>query len=136
MSGGTLDLEIDGGWANGKIGVLDLPLRATFRGTTFAAAGVQPTTVDAFTLPIGLSGPLDALVVKFDTSALTKALADAGKAELSKKLQGALGDQLQGLQEKTGIELPGGLGGGAAKEVEKGAKGLLEGVLGGKKPPR
>jgi hypothetical protein len=97
---------------------------------------MQPTTVDAFTLPIGLSGPLDALVVKFDTGALTKALADAGKAELSKKLQGALGDQLQGLQEKTGIELPGGLGGGAAKEVEKGAKGLLEGVLGGKKPPR
>jgi uncharacterized protein (TIGR03546 family) len=136
MSGGTLDLELDGGWSNGQIGVLDLPLRATFRGTTFAAPGMQPTTVDAFTLPIGLSGPLDALVVKFDTGALTKALADAGKAELSKKLQGALGDQLQGLQEKTGIELPGGLGGGAAKEVEKGAKGLLEGVLGGKKPPR
>lgn len=136
MSGGTLDLELDGGWANGAIGVLDLPLRATFRGTTFAVSGMQPTTVDAFTLPIGLSGPLDALVVKFDTGALTKALADAGKAELSKKLQGALGEQLQNLQEKTGIELPKGLDGDAAKDLEKGAKDLLKGVLGGKKPPK
>jgi uncharacterized protein (TIGR03546 family) len=144
MSGGTLDLELDGGWANGAIGVLDLPLRATFRGTTFAVPGMQPSTVDAFTLPIGLSGPLDALVVKFDTGALTKALSDAGKAELANRLQsefdkhlgGVLGDQLDGLKEKTGLEMPKELGGDAAKEIEKGAKDVLKGMLGGKKPPK
>ena len=144
MSGGTLDLELDGGWANGAIGVLDLPLRATFRGTTFAVPGMQPSTVDAFTLPIGLSGPLDALVVKFDTGALTKALSDAGKAELSNRLKsefdkhlgGAVGDQLSELKEKTGIEVPKELSGETIKGVEEGAKDLLKGVLGGKKPPK
>lgn len=141
MSGGTLDLALDGGWAKGAIGVLDLPLNVTFRGTTFAVAGMQPTTVDSFTLPIGLSGPLDALTVKFDAGALTKALTDAGKAELAGRVQseltkrldgvldGAAGEKLKELGEKTGIELPKEL----PKGVEEGAKDLLKGVLGGKK---
>ncbi len=141
MSGGTLDLALDGGWAKGAIGVLDLPLSVTFRGTTFAVPGMQPTTVDSFTLPIGLSGPIDALTVKFDTGALTKALTDAGKAELAGRLQGELtkrldgvldgaaGDKLKELGEKAGIELPKEL----PKGVEEGAKDLLKGVLGGKK---
>ncbi len=144
MSGGTLDLAIDGAWAAGAIGELDLPLQVTFHGTTFRVPGAQPTTVERFTLPIGLAGPIDALRIKFDSDALTRALRDAGKAELAGRLQselterldgvlqGPAGDKLKELGEKTGIELPADVG----KGVQEGAKGVLKGILGGKKDPK
>jgi len=140
LRGGTLDLALDGGWAQGEVGNVNLPLRVTFRGTTFQMKGVAPTTIDEFTLPIGLSGPLDALKVHFEGERLAKALADAGKAELAgrlrseltKQLEGPIGEKLQGLTDKAGIKLPGDL----EKGVEEGAKDLLKGVLGGKKPKK
>jgi len=144
MSGGTLDLALDGAWAAGAIGAVELPLQVTFHGTTFRVPGAQPTTVERFTLPIGLAGPIDALRIQFDSDALTRALREAGKAELAGRLQSALserldgvlqgpaGDKLKELGEKTGIELPGELG----KGVQEGAKGVLKGLLGGKQDPK
>lgn len=137
LKGGTLDLELDGAWADGKIGVLDLPLRVTFRGTTLSMPGVKETLLDELMVPVGLAGPLDALRVRFDASRFTDALVDAGKAELAnqvrgrleEELGGELGDRLQDIGDKAGIKLPGGLD----EKVEGGAKDLLEGVLGGRK---
>ena len=56
LSGGTLDLELDGSWADGRIGVLDLPLLVTFRDTTLALGGGEPTKVEKLVIPIGLAG--------------------------------------------------------------------------------
>jgi hypothetical protein len=111
--GGTLDLELDGAWDAGRIGWIDLPLKVTLRGTTFSMPGVDPTPIDELVLPIGLSGPIDAPRIRFDSSALSDALLAAGKRELAtrvqQQLEGELGDALDELKEKAGIDLPGGL---------------------------
>ena len=130
LSGGTLDLELDGGWPDGRIGFLDLPLRVTLRGTTLKVAGLEPTLLETLVLPIGISGPLDAPRVKFDGSAFADALKAAGKDELAQRVRAKLEDgALEALGERAGVELPAGLG----DKVKDGAQGALEGLLGGKK---
>lgn len=130
LSGGTLDLAIDGAWDQGRIGVVDLPLVATFHDTLLAIEGLKPTPLDALELRVGLSGPIDAPRIRFDESSLTEALKKAGKAELARQLQGRLKDEL-------GVDMPLDTG-GLEKELEKAAadqtKDLLKGVLGGRKP--
>ncbi|HVS18830.1 MAG TPA: hypothetical protein VMT18_09550 [Planctomycetota bacterium] len=130
LSGGTLDLALDGAWKGGRIGEIDLPLVVTFHDTVLAIDGLQPTPLDALELRIGLSGSIDAPRIHFDESTLTEALKKAGKAELAGQVQQRLKDEL-------GVDVPLDTG-GVQKELEKAAgektKGLLEGVLGGKKP--
>jgi len=129
LSGGTLDLSIDGGWDEGRIGVIDLPLRVTFHDTVLAIEGLKPTPIDSLELAVGLSGPIDSPRIRFEESSLTEALKRAGKAELARQLENRLSDEL-------GVDVPldtGELG----KELEKAAgdktKDLLKGVLGGGK---
>lgn len=138
--GGTLDLVIDGAWDQGRIGWVDLPLRATLRDTTLEMQGVKPTRLDELVLPIGLKGPIDSPRVQFDSSALTDALVEAGQRELAAQVESrlddvlddALGDRLDDLQGK--VELPGKLE--IPTDLEEklpDAKGALEGLLGRKK---
>jgi len=133
--GGTIDLELDGGWHDGEIGVLDLPLRVTLRDTTLHLKGIDPTKLEVLELPLGLHGPLEAPRVRFDGSVLVDALEAAGKAELSRRIEGELeelglpGKLGEELGEELGVELPGELG----DQLEKGAKDALGGLLGGKK---
>jgi len=131
--GGTLDLEIDGAWDQGRIGHVDLPLRVTLRDTTMSLPGVEPTHLDELVLPIGIAGPIDGPRVRFDPSALRDALVAAGKREIAERVTGALegevGEKLEELKEKTGVELPGGV----QEKLPDGAKGALEGLFGGKK---
>ena len=133
MQGGTLDLELDGSWLGGRIGEIDLPLRATFRGTTVAIKGLEPTQIDQLVIPIGLKGPIDSPAIQFDSSRFADALADAGKAELSRRLREGLeekvGEKLEELGEKAGVELPDDV----LKKAKQDPAGVLEGVLGGKK---
>jgi uncharacterized protein (TIGR03546 family) len=130
FSGGTLDLSIDGAWRGGRVGEVDLPLVVTFHDTVFAIEGMKPTPLDALELRIGLSGPIDAPRIRFDESSLTEALKKAGKAELAREVRKRLKDEL-------GVDVPVDTG-AVQQELEKAAgdkaKGLLEGVLGGKKP--
>lgn len=130
LSGGTLDLAIDGAWDQGRIGVVDLPLVATFHDTVLAFEGLEPTPLDELELNVGLKGAIDSPRIHFEPSSLTEALKQAGKAELARQVQGRLKDEL-------GVDVPVDSG-GVQKELEKAAaektKGLLDGVLGGKKP--
>jgi hypothetical protein len=133
MQGGTLDLELDGSWLGGRIGEIDLPLRATFRGSKVALEGLEPTPIDELVIPIGLSGPIDSPAIRFDSSKFADALAAAGKSELSRRIREGVdkevGKQLEQLGEKAGIELPGDV----LEKAKKDPAGALEGVLGGKK---
>ncbi len=136
LSGGTLDLELDGAWRAGRVGEIDLPLRATIRDTTVSIEGLQPTPLAELVLPIGLAGPIDAPRIHFDGSTFADALAQAGKGELARqvrsRLEGELGKKLE--EELGGQKLPGDLQSAKEKAQEE-AKGLLDGVLGKKKKP-
>lgn len=130
LSGGTLDLSIDGAWDQGRIGVVDLPLKVTFHDTLLSIEGLKPTPLDALELQVGLSGSIDSPRIRFDKSSLTEALKKAGKAELARQVE-------QRLKDEFGLDVPLATD-GVQKELEKAAgektKGLLEGVIGGKKP--
>ncbi|MCB9898249.1 MAG: hypothetical protein H6825_09625 [Planctomycetes bacterium] len=94
---GSLDLALDGGWGDGKVGELDLPLDVTLHDVTLDLLGKEQT-VDGVVLPFGLRGPLDNPRISFDDDALTSALQDAAedaaKQRAKDELQGALKDKL------------------------------------------
>ena len=121
LKGGTLDLSLDGAWPDGRIGWLDMPLRATFRGTTVSMGGLEETPIEELTLAIGLQGPIDAPRVSFDANDFADALAQAGEKRLARKLRRELQDVLGDELGDVGVELP------------DDALGALEGLLGGGK---
>lgn len=125
LTGGTLDLEIDGSWAGGEIGHVDLPLRVTFHDTTLQMEGIERTELEELVLPIGLSGPIDAPRIHFDGSTFADALAEAGRGELARRVRGELEEKL----EKAGVKVPEDV----EERVREQAGGLLDDVLGGGK---
>jgi uncharacterized protein (TIGR03546 family) len=134
LSGGTLDLDLDGAWSQGQVGEIDLPLRATFRNTLVAIEGLEPQKVDQLVVPIGLKGPIDAPGIQFDAGVFADALSKAGKDELARRLRGKLEEELgddvgKKLEDKLGVKLPGDLG----SEAQKKAEDLLR-SFGQKKP--
>lgn len=82
ISGGTVDFELDGPWAGGVAGFIDLPLRVTLRDTQLSIGGSEPFALDQLVLPIQLDGRIDQPRVGFDEDLLIDALRDAGKAQL------------------------------------------------------
>lgn len=99
MSGGTLDIAIDGTWSRAGVGYIDLPMQVTLHDTTLRLPGTgESTHVDRFVLPIGLRGPMDNPAIKIDDKALADALVQAGASALASKAQDeatkALGDVL------------------------------------------
>ena len=59
LRGGTLDLELDGAWDQGRIGHVNLPLTATLHDTVLHVEGVDPTPLDRLVLPIGIEGSIE-----------------------------------------------------------------------------
>lgn len=106
FQGGTLDLELDGAWDQGRIGHVDLPLKVSLHGTRLTWKGLEPTDLEHLELTLGLKGTLDAPRIRFDASSLSDALVAAGKKQLADRVKAELGDELQKLEEKTGLELP------------------------------
>jgi uncharacterized protein (TIGR03546 family) len=107
LAGGTLDLLLDGGWAGGQVGQLDLPLKITLKDSTLHIGGHEQK-VSKFKLELALKGPIDNPAVTLDDDGLAEALKAAGAAELSKKVdeqkakaedkvKDALNDKLGGL---------------------------------------
>ncbi|MCP3915678.1 MAG: hypothetical protein GY711_08995 [bacterium] len=79
---GRIDLTLDGGWAGGNVGMLDLPLEVTLRDATIVvpSQGAQP--VDTLAFAVGVRGPLDAPRLRVDADELRQSLVEAGKARL------------------------------------------------------
>lgn len=127
--GGTLDVEIDGAWDQGRIGHVDLPLKVTLHDTTFQMQGIEPTALERLELPIGLKGPIDAPRIHFDASALTDALVAAGKEKLAREVRGLVDEKVEELQEELKGELQEGLQDELQKKLPD-AKGALKGILG------
>jgi uncharacterized protein (TIGR03546 family) len=131
VSGGTLDVELDGRWAGG-VGHLDLPLAVTLHDSTLHLGG-RDAKVASFTLPIGLRGPLDGLRLTIDDDHLVEALKAAGAAELSRRVDEERDKLMEKASEKVGEELDQALDKAAGKAAEKGIGDALGGLLGGKK---
>jgi uncharacterized protein (TIGR03546 family) len=129
--GGTLELNIDGTWDEGRIGWVDLPLKVVLRNTSFQMEGMAATPLVELTLSIGLKGRIDSPSISFDSSDLSDALVAAGKKELAGRLQAELGGKLDGLGEELGLDVPA-LEAAIEDTGLKEAAGLLKGVFGGK----
>jgi uncharacterized protein (TIGR03546 family) len=114
VKGGTVDVHLDGEVTGAGI---DFPLAVTLHGSTLQIPGVGETVVETLVLPIGLRGPLDNPSISLENDALAKALAEAGKAEAAKRLQGEA-DKL--LDEQLG-----------EGDLADKARGALGGLLGG-----
>ncbi len=113
LRGGTLDLVLDGAWADGKIGVLDLPLRVRLHDTVLALEGYDELPLDQLELGIGIQGSLGSPRFRFERSELVDALVAAGKKEFANQVKQRLNDEVgQGLgilKDRVREELPEGL---------------------------
>jgi uncharacterized protein (TIGR03546 family) len=93
LKGGTIDLAAQGRYLAGD-GTIDLPLDTTLRDTTLTLNG-RATKISSFTLPIGLTGPLDNPRIKIDAQSLGKlalqAGADALRDKAAEQLKGQAG---------------------------------------------
>jgi uncharacterized protein (TIGR03546 family) len=110
LAGGTLDLLLDGGWAGGQVGQLDLPLKVTLKDSTLHIGG-HKQKVSKFKLELGLKGPLDNPAITLDDDGLAQALKDAGAAELSKKVDEQKAKAEDKVKEAINDKLGGLLGG-------------------------
>ena len=129
IAGGTLDVSLDGRFSPRPVPSLDLPLLVTLHETTVSIGTAGSRKIDQLKMPIGLSGPLDAPRVQFDTGAFARALAEAGAGELANELLGKAGRKLDdAVKEKLGDEV----GENVTKDVGTAIKKGLGGLLGGK----
>ena len=103
LEGGTVDLALAGTYSTID-GTINVPLDVTLHDTTVQVAG-RAVPLDNFTLPVGLSGPLDSPRIKVDADQLGRIAKEAGTQLLKDKASEALGDKAGGL-------LKGLLGGG------------------------
>lgn len=127
LAGGTLDIVLDGTWADGRVGYLNLPLRVTLHNTTLTLPGRGSAPIETFTLPIGLRGPLDNLRVRIDRDELHQALVQAGAdqlvGDLKAKVDEKLDEQKNELRKRLEEE--------AKKRFGDDVKSKLKGLLGG-----
>ena len=118
LAGGTLDLLLDGGWAGGQVGQLDLPLMVTLKDSTLHIGG-RKQKVSKFKLALALKGPLDNPAITLDDDGLAEALKDAGAAELSKKVDEEKAKAEDKVKEALNDKLGGLLGGQEAPKKKK-----------------
>ncbi|RKY20393.1 MAG: hypothetical protein DRQ55_07840 [Planctomycetota bacterium] len=124
LSGGTLDVDLDGAWADGQVGRLDLPLNVTLRDVLVDIVG-GPRRVSELVLPFQLSGAIDNPRIRFEDDALKDAIkaqamavVDQKQAELEAKadekkaeLERQADKQRAELEQKGAKQLGGALGG-------------------------
>lgn len=82
LNEGTLDFSLDGSWAGGKVGMVDLPLDVTLHDVVVRLPS-GGRKLDGLTLPFALRGPLDNPRVTFNNAALQDAILAGAKAELT-----------------------------------------------------
>jgi len=126
LSGGTMDLLMKGSWKTAGGVSVNLPLDVTLHNAKLNIPQLKNAVVESLTIPIGIEGPLDQPRIRTDTRQFADALAKAGvnaaKTEVTDRAMKELNKQLDG-------KLPAGLG----EDVGGAAKGLIDGLFGGKK---
>lgn len=88
ISGGTMDVRLNGNWASNGVGYLDLPLQVTLRDSTISLPNAGASHVKELNLALGLRGPLDNPRVHIDDKQLADALAKAGATALANHVRG------------------------------------------------
>ncbi|GJM22950.1 MAG: membrane protein [Planctomycetota bacterium] len=131
LSKGTLDVALDGAWAGGKVGWLDLPLNVTFHDMLVNIGGSQ-APLDGLTLPLGIRGPLDSPRVTLDDDAVTDLLKGTALAEFNKRKDELEQKGQEKLDEKTD-ELKEKLGDKVGDELGDKLGDKLGGLFGSKK---
>lgn len=108
ISGGTIDVTLQGTFQVGGGTFIDLPLQVTLHDTTITVAGAGSAPVEQLTLPLGLRGPLDNLRIRIDDAAFADALKAAGASvlagEVRRRADELLKDAAPDLNLKDGIE--------------------------------
>ncbi len=117
LQGGTVDFQTAGSWGAGGI---EFPIEVALRETQLTIPKVGETTVQELIVPIGLSGSFRRPRVHFSGADFSDALAEAGKAELAKRLREETGGLREKARERIGEEL----GEEAAEEI----RGILDGL--------
>ncbi len=125
LSGGSLDLLIDGSWIGAFTSDIDATLAATPRNTTLTIPGIDAVEIDAITIPIGLAGAINAPRITIADDALRQALLDAGRNELVERLS----DQLPGGAKDT---IDDALGEGASERLGDTINRGIGNIFGGK----
>jgi uncharacterized protein (TIGR03546 family) len=128
LSGGTLDLVLDGNWSAGRVGWLDLPLTVALHDTTLQLGG-KAQAVKAFTLPLGLRGPIDDPRISIDDDQLVQSLKAAGAAELSRRVDEKQDELKSEAEQKVQDKLDEAID----EKLGDKAKDALGGLLGGSK---
>jgi len=120
LSGGTVDLSLEGTWSGSLTTDMNATLSATPRNTTLAVPGLDSVDIDSFTLPIGLSGALNSPRIRVEDSAIRDALIAAGRDELARQFMDKLPDEAREA-----------LGGDAADDLNDTIDRGLGGLFGG-----
>jgi hypothetical protein len=123
ISGGTMDIALDGGWSPAGVGYIDLPLSIVLHNSTITVPGGESADVDRLDLPIGLRGPLDNPRIMVSDQLLKDALVQAGASRLTKELEGRAGEAL----DKLGDELDGAVDDDVKESIREGIGGLFGG---------
>ncbi|MDP6763369.1 MAG: hypothetical protein QF903_14900 [Planctomycetota bacterium] len=142
LTGGTVDLVLDGTWSPRGVGSVDLPLEIVLRDSVVRLGGEQ-APLERLALAVGLSGPLDALAIDVDREALAESLTaagaqalagalraevDAAVAEAREEVDEAVGQAREELREEVD-EAAGEL----REELDERAGELFDGLLDGKR---
>jgi hypothetical protein len=122
ISGGTVDVMLDGGFSKRGIGFLDMPLQVSLRDTTLSVPGAGSQDVEQLDLAFAVRGPIANPRITVDGDMMADALVQAGASRLAGELEGAVGEQVGEI-----------LGDDAADGVGEAASDLIGGILGGGK---
>jgi hypothetical protein len=104
LSDGTIDVSLDGRWAGGEVGQLDLPLDVTLHGVTVRTP-MGGRTLDELTLPFALRGPMDNPQITFDGVALHEAVMAGAAAQLDAAVNAKTAEAREALEDKANEQL-------------------------------
>ena len=120
FTGGTIDLSFNAGLPAGRV---DAPLVATLKNSVVRLPQLGPQDVEAFTVPVRLSGPIDNPRVTVDSDDLADALAAAGKSAAANRLREEAAAMTDKALDKAGDAVP--------EDLKDKARQGLRSLLGG-----
>lgn len=113
ISGGTMDVSLQGSVTTTGGTYLDMPLRVTLRDTAMTIGG-NTAPIDELTIPLGLRGPIDNPRIRIDDKQLADALVAAGANALAREVRSRADEAIQEALSDVdlkGVDLKEGLGG-------------------------